>query len=42
MLVAPQIVSDIVGTIINVMTKKYAIGDACLQEHLFEHFNSEG
>ena len=41
-LVVTQIVSDIVGTIIHVMTKKYAGGEACLQEHLFEHFNSEG
>ena len=22
--------------------RKYARGEACLQEHLFEHFNSEG
>ena len=41
MLVVPQIVSDIVGTIINVMTENMW-GEACLQGHLFEHFNTEG
>ena len=40
MLVEPQIVSDIIGTIINVMTENMR-GEACLQEHLLEHFNSE-
>ena len=35
MLVVPQIVSKIVGTITNLMIEN-------LQEHLFEHFNSEG
>ena len=42
MLVVPQIVSDIVGTVINVTAEKYARGRACLQEYLFEHFNNEG
>ena len=22
--------------------RKYLIGDPCMQEHIFEHFNSEG
>ena len=42
MLVVPQIVSDIVGTIINVMIEKYMRSEVCLQERLFEYFNSEG
>ena len=44
-LVVPQIVSDIFGTLWNnykCNDRKYARGEACLQEHLFEHFNSEG
>ena len=41
-MVVRQIVSDIVGTVTKCNDKKYARGEACLQEHLFEHFNSEG
>ena len=40
MLVKPQIASNIVGIIINVMTENMR-GEACFQEYLFEHFNSE-
>ena len=43
-MVVPQIVSDIFGTLWNnhkCNDRKYARGEACLQEHLFEHFNSE-
>ena len=40
MLVKPQIASDIVGIIINVMTENMR-GEACFQEYLFEHFNSK-
>ena len=30
------------GIIIKAMDRKYLIGEPCVQEHISEHFNSEG